>query len=268
MILYKKIFFPTFLILSLVLFLTSCSSDSVSKSKELIQKATGNQLTVLSHFKAEPNLYGFVVQTQNSQEGIVYTTRNGKYFFSGQIYDSKGQNLTKSQFSTYVEPAAAKNAYNKVDKTSYIQQGKNNALHKIYAVVDPNCLYCHDFFEAVQPYIKSGKLAVRWIVVGMLKPSSQYKAYAILASENPLSAMKENEKNFNRNKESGGIAENESPSGSTKREYQKNMNFLKVAHITGTPTIIYQTQGGIKQIQQGMPSIKMEKFIQFAGNAW
>ncbi len=261
----KKTLSITAAVTTLALFLSGC--DSVEKSKELVQRSTNNQLTILNHFDAEPDLYGFVVRNKNAQEGIVYTTRDGQYFFTGQLYSAAGKNLTQEQFNTYVEPESAKYAYANASKTSFIQQGKDTAPHKIYAVVDPNCLYCHKFIEAAQPFINKGQLAVRWIVVGFLKPTSQTKAYSIIGADDQVQALLENEKTFNESKEEGGIKPTADASGSTKREFEKNMGFMKDAHIMGTPAVIYQTQGGIKQLTQGMPK-DLKQFLNMPGNAW
>jgi thiol:disulfide interchange protein DsbG len=261
----KKILSTTAIITTFAMFLSGC--DSVEKSEELVNKSTNNQLTILNHFDAEPDLYGFVVRNKNSQEGIVYTTRDGEYFFTGQLFNAIGKNLTQEQFNTYVEPESAKYAYAHANKTSYIQQGKDSAAHKIYAVVDPNCLYCHKFIEATQSYINKGDLAVRWIVVGFLKPTSQTKAYSIIGADDQVKALLENEKAFNESTEEGGIKPTENASGSTKREFEKNMAFMKDAHIMGSPAVIYQTQGGIKQLTQGMPK-DLKQFMNIPGNAW
>jgi len=256
------------LLISIILVACSDDGGSVSKAEKLVMTTTKNKLTIISHFKTEPDLYGFVVRSPNQQAGIVYTTLDGKYFFSGQFYGSTGINLTQEQFETYIQPKAAQKAYVEVSKTAYIQQGKDTASHKIYAVVDPNCLYCHKFFEAVQPAISTGHLAVRWVVVGMLKASSKTKALAILGGADQLEAMKVNESGFKDAAEEGGILGSTTPSAAATKNLARNMAFMKQTKIMGTPAVIYQTQGGIKQIQSGMPQGNINKFIDLSGNAW
>jgi len=228
---------------------------NVDAGKLLIEKLTQGNVTVLSNFNSIGNLEGYVVQSTgtNPQQGIIYTDRQGQFIISGVIVDKNGNNVNQMDFEKYVAPAAISNAYNSLNNVSWVEQGPANAPHKAYIVFDPNCIYCHQLFNALQTQISSGQLAVRWIPVGFLKSSSAGKAYAILSAQNPLQALQKNEQNFNESIEEGGIAPLKNPSQAIKNEFNKNMQFMVQNQITATPVILYKNGSGTPKSVMGLP---------------
>ena len=73
------------------------------------------------------------------------------------------------------------------------------------ALVDPNCLYCHNWFESEKATVNAGKISFRIIPVAALKPSSVPRAIEIMSAKNPLSLWLRNENGFRTKTESGGI---------------------------------------------------------------
>ena len=256
--------------------IVGCSSSNESShtdnnsgaAKALIQKITNKQVIINQTFDSPAGLYGFVVTADNGQEGIIYTTKDGKYIINGQILDADG-NLTQKDFEKYIEPKATELAYDNVRHTDYIQQGSDDAKHKMYIVVDPNCSACHTAYILLQDAIKNNDLAVRWVVVGMIKPSSPAKAMAILTSKKPLASMEKNENKFDATTEEGGITPLLNPSEEAKKQLAKNMDFLQKAKIMATPVFIYQTKSGVKKLIKGLPqTAASETIYNNASNQW
>ncbi|MDD2749515.1 hypothetical protein [Acidithiobacillus thiooxidans] len=75
----------------------------------------------------------------------------------------------------------------------------------IDAFVDPNCLFCHRWFEHEKPLVEKGRVAFRIIPVGALKPSSPIRAAEILSAPDPLALWVKNENGFKASTETGGI---------------------------------------------------------------
>ncbi len=247
---------------------SSATSHNSDAAKALIQKITNKQITINQTFDSPAGLYGFVVTADNGQEGIIYTTKDGKYIINGQILDADG-NLTQKDFEKYIEPKATELAYDSVRHTDYIQQGSDDAKHKIYIVVDPNCSACHTAYILLQDAIKNNDLAVRWVVVGIIKPSSPAKAMAILTSKKPLQSMATNENKFNTATEQGAITPLLNPSEEAKQQLAKNMNFMQKAKIMATPVFIYQTKSGVKKLIKGLPqTASSETIYNNASNQW
>lgn len=51
---------------------------------------------------------------------------------------------------------------------------------QLVAFLDPNCSVCNRFYDELQPLIKSGKISVRVLMVGLIKHSSPGKAAHIV----------------------------------------------------------------------------------------
>jgi len=81
----------------------------------------------------------------------------------------------------------------------------NEPVPVIDAFVDPNCLFCHRWFEQEKPLVQKGRVAFRIIPVGALKPSSPIRAAEILSAPDPLALWIKNENGFKSSTETGGI---------------------------------------------------------------
>lgn len=242
-------------VLATSLFFTTDLGDHPKAADALIKTITHNSVNIIHHFNGPGDLQGFIVQSKDKSGamGILYTDRRGKYIFDGIILNAKGENLTRQAFMQFIAPKKAGDVMQVIDKTQWIAQGNNNAPHKAYIVVDPNCIFCHQLFETLQPEIAKGNLAVRWIVVGFLKPSSPGKAMAILSAKDPLTALKTNEQQFNTGEESGGITPIAQPTKSQKSMLLTNNDFVKKFQIFQTPVIFYKTAKGQARMQAGLP---------------
>lgn len=234
------------------------SKDNVKQAEAVIMKLSHNTVTITKTFPSIGNLQGFLVSSKqgHGQTGILYYNTRYHYLISGQIIQKDGQNLAEQDYGKYVEPKAAVTALKMAPQTAWIQQGKVSAPKHLYVVVDPNCIFCHRMYEQLQPMIKDGKLAVRWIVVGMIKPSSKAKAEAILGATNPAQALAINEEKFNEKIEEGGITPAKNPSTVTSGKLMRNMKFVKVNSLMATPVLVYKTTAGVPQVQQGLPQGK------------
>lgn len=234
------------------------SKDNAKQAEAVIMKLSHNTVTITKTFPSIGNLQGFLVSSKqgHGQTGILYYNTRYHYLISGQIIQKNGQNLAEQDYGKYVEPKAAVTALKMAPQTAWIQQGKVSAPKHLYVVVDPNCIFCHRLYDKLQPMIKDGKLAVRWIVVGMIKPSSRAKAEAILGATNPVQALAINEEKFNEKIEEGGITPAKNPSTVTSGKLMRNMKFVKVNSLMATPVLVYKTTAGIPQVMQGLPQVK------------
>jgi len=140
--------------------------------------------------------------------------------------------------------------YQALQHVNFIQQGQSNAMHSFYAIIDPNCSFCHALFEASQAAIENGKLAVRWVVIGVVKQSSPLKAIAILNAKDPVKALEYNERHFNYGTEEGGIQP--LPTLTDVKMNKLNQNILALKDfINAVPVIIYKNQQGGVRISGG-----------------
>ncbi|MHB1735222.1 MAG: hypothetical protein ACYCQM_01455 [Acidithiobacillus sp.] len=62
--------------------------------------------------------------------------------------------------------------------------------------IDPNCVFCHQFYKDAVPLVESGKLTVRVVPVAILEQTSFTRAAEILSARRPLTWYLRNERHF------------------------------------------------------------------------
>ncbi|EGQ61689.1 thiol:disulfide interchange protein DsbG, putative, partial [Acidithiobacillus sp. GGI-221] len=109
--------------------------------------------------------------------------------------------------------------------------------------MDPNCIYCHKFWDEAQADIRAGKLRLKVIPVGFLKPTSLAKATTILQAVDPALAWGHNERRFQKNIEEGG----EKPAAhldiKAMADVRANTALLGSTGKMATPTLVYCQHG-------------------------
>lgn len=219
------------------------ASDAGSKT---ILKVTQGKAKITKEFNAIGNLKGYVIQpVAGGRSLIVFSNKAGDYMMVGNIINKKGQNLTQEYTQKYVDSVLAKDALRDAEKTTWFTDGSNSAPHKVYIVIDPNCIFCHKLYEEIFPQIADGNVQVRWVPVGFLKPGSAGKAAALINAKDHATAAKllhEDEMKFNDHSEEGGLKPLSKSAKGAKDAFAKtkvNTAFFSKYGFQGTPTLIY-----------------------------
>lgn len=174
--------------------------------------------------------------------------------------------LHKRTFKLNFKPSSSKVSA-LAAKTAYFQQGLNSAQHKLYVILDPNCIWCHRLFEMLQTPIAQGNVAVRWIVIGAVRPSSPGKAKSILGSPSPIAALRMNESMFKENIEEGGISPAYSVSQQVLAKFNQNMDFATAVKLNVTPVVFFYDQAGqYVRYEGGVPPAQFKEWISHAGD--
>lgn len=234
------------------------------KALDLVNKTIAGRAVILKQFPSIGNLEGFLVKPNGAgqRETIVYADKNGQYLFIGSLVTEAGSNQTDDDMDKYVNSLVAAKAIAAAPQTAWVLDGSPNAKHVIYAVGDPNCIFCNKFYQTARPYVKSGDLAIRWIWVGFLKPTSQGMAMSILDAKDAAAEMTKNENNFVESSEQGGITPLDNPSQAVKDKFNKNMKFMQDMQFQGTPVLIYRDKTGTaKTIFGAVPDTEFQGFL-------
>jgi hypothetical protein len=244
------------------------SAITSSPQGKLVTKLMSDNVTVIKTFEVEglsEYLTGMVLQLKGheSQKSVAFTDPKAKILFDGNLISSDGEDLTLKYAKKYIYNKATlesmkpthkldDSAWDDLQKTHKIFQGSKSTKKQLIAILDPNCPYCHLEFLALQPYIKANKVAVHWLVVGMLKPSSTEKAQAILSSKNPLAALTYNETHFDMKAENGGVTKEKYPINKQGIAAAKaNSDFFTDQKFMNAPLIIYKNKKGEVMLHQG-----------------
>ena len=144
-----------------------------------------------------------------------------------------------------------------MEKASWILDGKKEAPVIVYVFADPFCPYCKQFWQQARPWVESGKVQLRTLLVGVIKPESPATAAAILATKDPGKTWHDYEA-------SGGKMKLEIPV-SVPAEQMKLLNInQKLMDDLGanvTPAIYYMSKDDTLQQEVGLPDKEKLKII-------
>lgn len=233
------------------------------KAVALIEKVTHNQVVIESSFQAINGLEGYVVYPKQGpkQRLIIIVQKDGKFAFLGNIINSDGTNVTQEYNQKFIVAKQAMKAYKNLNTVSYITQGSDKAEHKAYVMIDPNCIFCHQLFLDMAPYIKENKLQIRWVPVGIMRPDSLGKAAHLLSTktnEQAVKLLKEDEAKFNTKTKEGGLSVLDQTSSdpviaNAFKKVSKNNAYFGSHGFQGTPVIVFVGKKGKPDLFSGYP---------------
>jgi len=248
-----------------------------SAGKQLIQTVSNGQLVAVKSFPTPFGLIGYVAHHKGSQHWmIMYTDTSGQYLVAGNVMNAQGVNYTKKYTQQYVTNPMAAVAYQQLAIIHWFADGENNAPHKMYVFIDPNCIYCHLLSKELRPLIDAGKLQVRWVPIGLIKPTSLGKAAALLHSDSSaesVALLKQDEAYFNKQQEEGGIEPLQQGQGGMSvnlafSRVQANNAFFK-QYLQGTPAIFYkENQGQARLIPSYIDQAQLDKLLPKVSQSW
>lgn len=137
----------------------------------------------------------------------------------------------------------------KLESAAWIGDGSKSASHVVYVISDPNCVWCHRFWEASRPWVQDGKTQLRHLLVGIIRPDSARKAATILSAKDRAAALEQNERAFSK----GGIFPSGAVTGEVQLELEKNLRLMRELEFNGTPALVYKNQSGKVTKVSGFP---------------
>ncbi len=265
-----------------VSFITANAADNEtanlkSEGVKLIQSLTNNKAKVSDSFETDVGLEGYVIEPVEAggKKQVVFT-QGGQYLIIGNVVTAEGVNLTEKYTNKLITSQVAEESYQVIGKLNWIAEGSDKAKHKLYVIIDPNCIYCHLFYKEVNKLdlIKNGDLQIRWLPVGFLKPSSAGMAAAMFNSKSPVQAIVQDENAFNDKSEEGGLKPLDKSSTNEKvieafAKVNANTKFFSKYGFGGTPTLIYkQADGAYGFIPGFLKDEQLTKLVNSLSAAW
>ncbi|MGT2455231.1 thiol:disulfide interchange protein DsbG [Cupriavidus basilensis] len=209
----------------------------------------------------------------DQQPVALYLTPDGKQVIAGTLFDANGKDLTRAALEEAVRKPMSEGAWKGLEKANWIVDGRDNAPRKLYVFTDPNCPYCNKFWSDARPWVESGKVQLRHIMVGILTPSSAGKAAALLADKNPGAALSAYEQGLTRTNATalaGGHAKPLDDSGlkplssippTVKAKLDANEKLMASLGLQATPAVLWRDANGQLNIRQGMPESAMAEVL-------
>lgn len=207
---------------------------------------------VIGTFKAPGGLTGYAGVVE-MQPLAIYLTADGKHAIVGSMIDAKGNNLSQKSLENLVSKPMTDRVWKQLEQSTWVADGKNTAPRVIYTFTDPNCPYCNKFWNDARPWVASGKVQLRHVMVAILGPTSPGKAAAILAAKDPQAALTQHEQQH----AASGVKPLEQIPEKIGAQLDANQKLMQQLGASATPTIFYKDASGKLQKMQGAPSAAM-----------
>ncbi len=232
-------------------------AKSSNPARALVQKlAPGTQ--IMREFQGPMGLDGFVLHDpakagRKSRYGVIYVTASGKFAFAGAIYDATGKDVARSMAERYIPKPDLRPLLDAVrNKTNYFSEGAVKAPH-LFVFFDPNCIYCNMLWKQTRTAVKAGQLRISWVPVAILKKTSMGRSVAILAAQDPVAALRDDEAHFNHQTEQGAIPI-DTGDPAVRAKVNANTAFFVANNMRGTPTLVYRDRFKKVHVIPGLPS--------------
>lgn len=249
-----KLFSPTVLALALIA-ATACSraeepvANAGRPRPAVIETIEAKGLEVFGEFDAPGGLRGFAgLAAQRPM--AVYVTPDGEHAVVGMLIDAKGDDIGQAQLQRLVAGPVSKRIWAQLEKSHWVGDGRADAPRVVYTFSDPNCPFCNRFWQAARPWVDSGKVQLRHILVGVIRDDSANKAAAILTAESPSAALARNESAY----ANGGIPGLSAVPASVRTQLDANERLMVELGFQGTPGILFRDLEGSVQRRSGMPT--------------
>lgn len=179
----------------------------------------------------------------------VFISNDQKYYIVGDLFDKSNVNLTEKAINDHVKTAVLDEVWNSLEKSKWIQDGDPKAPKIVYVFSDPNCPYCHTFWKQARPWVDSGKVQLRHIMVGVIRPSSKAQAATLLSAKNPEEVFKLYNLSEGKNK----VKEMQNIPKNLSDQLDENAKLMDKYGFYATPGIVWKNADGEVQSQQGAP---------------
>jgi len=205
-------------------------------------------ITIIKSFDAPGGMKGWLGKYQDM--GVtIYLTPDGKHAISGYMYDEQGKNLSEQVIQKELYAPAGRELWQRMEKADWLLDGKKEAPRVIYVFADPFCPYCLQFWQQARPWVDAGKVQLRTLLVGVIKPESPATAAAILTASDPAKAWHDYE-------QSGGKMALTVPSTlppAQQKTLKENQAIMDALGASATPALYYMNDQNELQQVVGLP---------------
>lgn len=242
----KRVIFSLLAVAPLML-MASCSQEENIERPAVIEAMENQGLIIMKEFDKDQDLRAFAGLVGDNPIAI-YVLSNGNAVVGTRL-NAKGEAIDEEILQNLVAKPVSDKAWVALGLASWVLDGKASAPRIVYTFTDANCPYCHLFWEAARPWVDSGKVQLRHLLVGIIKEDSPAKAAAILESSDQSAAMQKNEETFDQ----GGITPVENISASSHKILENNHLLMMSMGFRGTPGIAVLNNAGMIHKYSGMP---------------
>lgn len=222
-------------------------------------KTSSNSTGLKAHLEKQG--YNFVKQIDAPQgmqgwagfkdeyPSTVFISNDQKYYLVGDLFNAQDQNLTEAAIEQHVKSAVLDQIWNSLQQSTWIKDGADDAARIVYVFNDVNCPYCHTFWQQARPWVESGKVQLRHIMVGVIRPSSKAQAASILNAPNRDELFKQ----YNQSSGKMKIKEMAKLPQALSDQLDHNAQLMEKYGFYATPALVWKDAKGQIKSQQGAP---------------
>jgi thiol:disulfide interchange protein DsbG len=240
------------------------SAPASSQPPAAVQALEKKGVTIVGTFPAPGGLTAWAGYAGQHPVAL-YVTPDGKHVIAGTMFDADGKEAAEDALEKAVRGPMASGAWKQLESAHWIQDGKADSPRTVYVFTDPNCPYCNKFWSDARPWVDSGKVVLRHVIVGVLTPTSPGKAAALLSDRNPAAALAAYERaNAQRNKENmqrgrpqpladDGLKPLASIPPAMQAQLAANEKLMASLGVEATPAMAWRDANGALQVRTGAP---------------
>lgn len=220
-------------------------------------------VTIVGTFPAPGGLTAWAAHV-GQRPVALYVTPDGKHVIAGTLLDAQGKEVAEAALESALRTPMSNAVWKQMEASHWIEDGRKSAARTVYVFTDPNCPFCNKFWADARPWVDSGKVALRHVMVGMLTPTSPGKAAALLADKNPAAALDAYERGHaaqNGKKLATGQAR--ALDGGLKplapippaiaEQLAANEKLMASLGVQATPAMVWRDASGAVQVRTGAP---------------
>ncbi len=229
--------------------LSGCDSFAQSESGGALKQHLEKQgYNFVKQIDAPEGLIGWTGH-KDEYPSTIFISKDQKHYIVGDLFDANDKNLTEQAIETHVKGAVLDQIWQSLEQSTWIQDGKADAPKIIYVFSDVNCPYCHTFWKQARPWVDAGKVQLRHIMVGVIRPSSKAQAATILNSADRAEVFKQ----YNIAAMKTKIKEMPQIPKELSDKIDHNAELMDKYGFYATPAIVWKNAKGEIESQQGAP---------------
>lgn len=227
--------------------MAGCGQAENADRPQAVKALETQGLRIVQEFDVSGDLRAFA-GVAGDQPVAVYVTSDGKAIVGTRL-DANGASVDATRLQELVAKPMGDKTWAQLEDSTWVLDGEADAPRVVYTFSDANCPYCNRFWEAARPWVDSGKVQLRHLLVGVIKANSPAKAAAILGASDPSAALLENERRFDQ----GGITPLNSIPADVQKILDENQMLMYATGFRGTPGIVVRESDGLIKKFNGMP---------------
>lgn len=239
---------PFLLILTFVATATMAATATSQDYPAPIEALQQRGVRIVGTFEVPGGLTGYA-GIANHQPLALYVTADGQRVIVGSMLNAQGEFLHQDTLRQMVSGPMSERIWTQLKHSTWVAEGASDAPRTVYVFSDPNCPFCYRFWKQAQPWLKSGRVELRHVIVGVISKTSDNKAARILTAANPEHMLVKNKKLY----PEGGIEPMTKVPAEIKSKLIANLRLMHQLGLRGTPSLVYRDEQGHVQFWRGVP---------------